>query len=38
MSLKGKLALLFMGSKKKSILENELRTMGPGIAPKELKK
>lgn len=37
-SLKGKIALALMRKKDKIVLDNELKTMGPGIAPEELKK
>lgn len=37
-SLKGRIALALMKKEHKIELLNELRTMGPGIAPEEMKK
>lgn len=37
-SLKGRIALALMKKKHKIELLNELKTMGPGIAPEEMKK
>lgn len=38
LSLKGRISLALMKKKHKIELLNELKTMGPGIAPEELKK
>lgn len=38
MSLKGKLAIIWMKKKDRIAFEDELKAMGPGIAPEELKK
>lgn len=38
MSLRDKLARIWMRKADKDALEAELKTMGPGIAPEELKK
>lgn len=38
MSLKGKLAIIWMRKKDRIALDDEIKTMGPGIAPEELKK
>lgn len=37
-SLKGRIILALMKKKHKTELLNELKTMGPGIAPEEMKK
>lgn len=37
-SLKGRVVLALMKKKHKIELLNELKTMGPGIAPEEMKK
>lgn len=38
MSLKGKLAIIWMHKDDRIALNDEIKTMGPGIAPEELKK
>ena len=38
MSLKGKLAIIWMRKKDRIAFNDELEAMGPGIAPEELKK
>lgn len=38
MSLRGKLAYIWMRKADRDALNDELKTMGPGIAPEELKK
>lgn len=38
MSLKSTLAIIWMKKKDRIVFEDEIKAMGPGIAPKELKK
>ena len=38
MSLRGKLAIIWMHKKDRIAFNDEIKTMGPGIAPEELKK
>lgn len=38
MSLRGKLALIWMKKDDRKAFRNEVKSMGPGIAPEELKK